>query len=140
MTVESLPTVEGDASQLRQLFQNLVSNALEYSDEEPPRVEVTAERDGDTWVVSVRDDGIGIGPAEQQRIFKVFQRLHSQEEYAGTGIGLALCKRIVERHDGEIWVESEPGNGSTFYVTLPPVDDEPHGETRSSDVGQVETD
>ena len=109
----------GDASQLRQLFQNLVSNALKYTDEPSPTVRVTAERDGDAWVVSVADDGVGIDPAEQDRIFEVFQRLHTYEEHAGTGIGLALCKRIVERHGGDIRVDSEPGAGSTFLVSLP---------------------
>ncbi|MFC6823883.1 PAS domain S-box protein [Halopelagius fulvigenes] len=118
---ERLPTVEGDASQLRQLFQNLLSNAIEYSGGEPPNVEITAERDGESWVVSVRDEGIGIDPDGQDRIFEVFQRLHSHEERPGTGIGLALCRRIVERHGGEIWVESEPGEGATFSCRLPDV-------------------
>ena len=119
--VEQLPRVEGDPSQLQQLFQNLLSNAIEYSGEEPPRIRVSAERDGDEWIVSVQDEGIGIDLDDQERIFEVFQRLHSHEECSGTGIGLALCKRIVERHDGEIWVESEPGEGSTFSFTLPVV-------------------
>ena len=117
--IEELPRVEGDAAQLRQLFQNLLSNAIEYSGDEPPRIEVTAEGDGAEWIVSVSDEGIGIDPEDQERIFEVFQRLHSHEEHAGTGIGLALCERIVERHGGEIWVDSEPGEGTTFSVTLP---------------------
>ena len=120
---ESLPRVEGDASQLRQVFQNLLENALEYSDG-TPRVHVSAERDGEEWVVSVRDEGIGIAPDERERIFEVFQRLHSREEHDGTGIGLALCQRIVDRHGGEIWVDSTPGDGSTFSFTLPAVEDE----------------
>ncbi|SEP63467.1 sensor histidine kinase [Natrinema salaciae] len=118
----ALPCVEGDRNQLRQLFQNLVSNAIEYSGDEPPHVRVTAERSGSNWTVSVADEGIGIDPADADRVFEVFQRLHSREEYDGTGIGLALCKRIVERHGGEIRVESEPGGGSTFSVTLPATD------------------
>ncbi|GAB3663318.1 MEDS domain-containing protein [Halopiger thermotolerans] len=121
LTVGDLPRVTGDPEQLRQLFQNLLDNAITYSGDEPPRIDIAAERtpDGDAWTISVRDDGIGIPPAEQERIFELFDRLHSREEYAGTGIGLALCQRIVERHGGEISVESEPGEGSTFAVTLP---------------------
>ncbi|WP_394739860.1 PAS domain-containing sensor histidine kinase [Natronococcus roseus] len=119
ITAESLPTVQGDASQLRQLLQNLLSNAIEYSGDEPPRVHVGADRDGDRWRLSVRDEGIGIDPAEQERVFEVFQRLHGHEEYEGTGIGLAICRRIVERHGGRIRVDSEPGEGATFAFTLP---------------------
>ena len=119
VTAGSLPTVEGDPSQLRQVFQNLLENAIEYSGDGPPRVHVTAEREDDRWLVSVSDDGIGIDPDDAERIFEVFQRLHTQDESLGTGIGLALCERIVERHGGEIWVDSEPGEGSTFSFTLP---------------------
>ncbi len=122
ITTERLPRVEGDASQLRQVLQNLLSNALEYSGDEPPRVHVDAERRGDEYVVSVHDEGIGIPPENQDSVFEVFQRLHSREEYDGTGIGLALCERIVERHGGEIWVDSEPGKGSTFSFTLSAAD------------------
>ncbi len=122
ITVDSLPTVNGDANQLRQVFQNLLDNAIEYSGDESPRAHVTAERDGDEWVITVTDEGIGIDPEATDRIFDVFQRLHTQEEYAGTGIGLALCQRIVERHGGTIWVESEPGEGATFSFTLPTTD------------------
>ena len=118
ITAEALPRVEGDASQLRQVFQNLLDNAIEYSDD-PPRVHVGAERDGDQWLISVSDAGFGIDPDDADRVFEVFQRLHTQEEHSGTGIGLALVERIVERHDGEIWVESEPGEGATFTFTLP---------------------
>ncbi|SDK78309.1 PAS domain S-box protein [Natronorubrum texcoconense] len=118
ITATELPTVEGDASQLRQVFQNLIINAIEYS-EDIPQVEISAERSGDQWIVSIRDEGIGIDPDETDRIFEVFQRLHSRETHAGTGIGLALCRRIVERHGGEIWVDSEPDQGSTFSFTLP---------------------
>ncbi|WP_247004213.1 PAS domain-containing sensor histidine kinase [Halosolutus gelatinilyticus] len=123
ITTEDLPDVRGDASQLRQLFQNLLENAIEYSGDEPPRVHVAAERSGSMWEVSVRDEGIGIDPEDQDRIFEVFQRLHTQDEYTGTGIGLALSKRIVDRHDGEIQVDSEPGEGATFSVSLPTPDD-----------------
>ena len=119
-----LPRVEGDQHQLRQLLQNLVSNAIAYSGDGPPRVELSAERAGERWVVSVSDDGVGIDPGAQDRIFEVFQRLHNQEEQPGTGIGLALCQRIVERHGGEIRVDSEPGDGATFSFSLPAVDRE----------------
>ena len=120
LEVGPLPRVEGDASQLRQLFQNLLENAVEYSGDEPPRIRVEASRDGGSWVtVSVADEGIGIDPADADRIFEIFQRLHSREDHSGAGIGLALCERIVERHGGDIWVDSDPGEGATFYVTLP---------------------
>ncbi|GAB3035606.1 hypothetical protein GCM10025298_26020 [Natronobiforma cellulositropha] len=119
VTLEPLPSVDGDASQLRQLFQNLLSNALEYAGEEPPRVHVSAERAADSWIVSVRDEGIGIDPDDHERVFDVFQRLHRNDDHPGTGIGLAMCKRIVERHGGEIRVDSTPGDGATFSVTLP---------------------
>ncbi|MGQ3413815.1 PAS domain-containing sensor histidine kinase [Natrinema sp. LN54] len=119
ITAESLPQIEGDRSQLEALFQNLLSNAIEYSGDEPPEVEISADRKRSNWMISVRDEGIGIDPDDQDRIFKVFQRLHSHEEHAGTGIGLSLCQRIIERHGGEIWVDSEPGDGTTFSFTLP---------------------
>ncbi|WP_222914617.1 ATP-binding protein [Natrinema sp. SYSU A 869] len=118
---DELPHVEGDESQLRQLFQNLLANAIEYTGDEPPRINVSAERDAEEWIISVRDNGIGIDPEDQDRVFEVFQRLHSQEEHSGTGIGLALCKRIVERHDGEIRIDSTPGEGTTFTFSLPAV-------------------
>ncbi|ELZ03901.1 sensor histidine kinase [Natrialba asiatica] len=121
----SLPRVQGDADQLRQLFQNLLSNAIEYSGEERPEITITVEKNEEEseWKLSVHDEGIGIDPDDQERIFEVFQRLHSHEERSGTGIGLALCKRIVERHDGRIWVESELDEGATFSFTLPAVTD-----------------
>jgi len=122
VTTESLPNVMGDASQLRQVFQNLLENALEYSGDEPPRVHITAERTGDEWTISVHDTGIGIDPDNSDRVFEVFQRLHTREKHAGTGIGLALCRRIVERHDGEIWIDSEVGDGTTVSFTLPATD------------------
>ncbi|WP_076609238.1 PAS domain-containing sensor histidine kinase [Natronorubrum thiooxidans] len=122
ITAASLPEVRGDAGQLRQLFQNLLSNALEYSGDDRPRVHIDAERTGPMWTLSVHDEGIGIDPEDTTQIFQVFQRLHSRAEYAGTGIGLALCQRIVERHGGEIWVDSRPGEGSTFSFTLQPAE------------------
>ena len=115
-----LPTVPGDEVQLMQLFQNLIANAVKFRGEERPRVRVEARRRGREWLFSVTDNGIGIGEEYRERIFVIFQRLHGREEYSGTGIGLALCKKIVERHGGKIWVESEPGRGSTFYFTLAP--------------------
>ncbi|ADD07494.1 sensor box histidine kinase (plasmid) [Natrialba magadii ATCC 43099] len=124
ITSDLLPTVKGDASQLRQVFQNLIDNALEYSGDDPPRVHVTAERTGDRWQVTVSDEGIGIDPEDADRVFEVFQRLHTRDEHAGTGIGLALCRRIIERHGGEIQVESEPGEGTAFSFTLPVLEDE----------------
>ena len=116
---DDLPRVDGDPSQLRQVFQNLLSNAIEYSGDQPPSVRISAERDGHEWIISIQDDGVGIDSEDQDRIFEVFQRLHSQDEHPGTGIGLSLCRRIVERHDGELWVESKPGDGTTFSFTLP---------------------
>ncbi|WP_247002162.1 sensor histidine kinase [Halosolutus gelatinilyticus] len=123
IVVETLPRVKGDADQLREVFQNLLDNAIEYSGEEPPRVHVSAEQADDKWTISVRDEGIGIDPADANRIFKVFQSLHTQEEGAGTGIGLALCERIIERHGGDIWVEPDPHDGTTFAFTLPVADE-----------------
>ncbi|ELY62278.1 PAS domain S-box protein [Natronolimnohabitans innermongolicus] len=123
ITVDSLPRVTGDAEQLRLAFRSLLENAIEYNDGEP-HVGVAAERRGTMWEISVTDDGIGIPPAEQERIFEVFERLHTVDDHPGTGIGLALCKRIVNRHGGDVGVESTPGEGSTFTVTLPVADDD----------------
>lgn len=115
-----LPTVLGDAVRLTSLFQNLLSNAMKYRlQDRLPEVGITADRSGDEWQISVDDNGIGIEPEYQDKIFMIFQRLHGQETYDGTGIGLALCKRIVEQHGGRIWVTSTPGQGSTFHFSLP---------------------
>jgi len=116
---DGLPTVNGDPTQLTQLFQNLIGNAIKFRGPDPPEVHVSAALRGRDWVFSVRDNGIGIEPQYAQRIFVIFQRLHGRNEYPGTGIGLSICQRIVARHGGRIWVESEPGRGSTFYFTLP---------------------
>jgi PAS domain S-box-containing protein len=119
VTPDSLPVVTADDRQLEQLFQNLVGNAIKYHGDEPPRVHVSAEHSNGWWTFAIKDNGIGIERQYHERIFQVFQRLHTRKEYSGTGIGLAVCTRIVERHGGRIWVESEPGNGSTFRFTLP---------------------
>jgi len=118
VTHDLLPSLIGDGVQLEQLFQNLISNAIKFRGEEPPRVHVGSTRKEDEWEFAVKDNGIGIEPQFADRIFVIFQRLHTQQEYPGTGIGLAICQRIVERHGGRIWFESDPGNGSTFYFTI----------------------
>jgi PAS domain S-box-containing protein len=131
VTYDPLPTVMADGTQLVQLFQNLIGNAVKFRGEQPPRIHISAHRQSaienrksDEWTFSVRDNGIGIDPEYHDRIFMIFQRLHSREEYEGTGIGLAVCRKIVERHDGRIWVESQPGKGSTFYFTIPTIEGE----------------
>jgi PAS domain S-box-containing protein len=119
ITHDHLPTVMADRTQITQLFQNLVANAIKFRDDRPPAIQISVERQKDEWLFAVADNGIGLEAQYFERIFGVFQRLHTRREYPGTGIGLALCKKIVERHGGRIWVESEPGQGSTFYFTLP---------------------
>ena len=119
VTHDQLPTVLGDEFQLGQLFQNLIGNAIKYRGAKPAEIHVSCERDGEMWRFAVKDSGIGIDPQYAERIFVIFQRLHTRQEYPGTGVGLAICKKIVERHRGRIWVESEPQKGSTFYFTLP---------------------
>ena len=118
--VTNLPTVNGDSSQLTQLFQNLMSNAIKFQQENvEPKIVIHAESLEEEWVISINDNGIGIEPRFYDRIFTVFQRLHTREEYSGTGIGLAICKKVVERHRGRIWLESEHEVGSTFYFAIP---------------------
>lgn len=119
VTCDSLPTVHGNATQLAQLFQNLIGNGIKFRRDDTPRVHVTTERNDEGWHFQVRDNGIGIDAEHLNTIFDVFQRLHSEDEFPGTGIGLAICKAIVERHGGRIWIESERGKGSTFHFTLP---------------------
>jgi len=119
VTHDPLPTVRADAMQLCQLFQNLLGNALKFHGPAPPRIHVSAQKADYEWRFSVRDTGIGIDPQHAERIFVIFQRLHSGAEYPGTGIGLAISKKIAERHGGRMWVESEPGKGATFFFTLP---------------------
>lgn len=121
VTYDALPTVSFDKGQMTQVFQNLISNAIKFKSAQPPRVHISAELRGEAWEISVRDNGIGIEPEHFDRVFVIFQRLHSREEYPGTGIGLALCKRIIERHGGQIRVESKKGEGSNFCFTIPRV-------------------
>jgi PAS domain S-box-containing protein len=124
VTHDSLPAVRTDETQLTQVFQNLVGNAIKYHGAEAPRVHVSAARtDGNEWIFSVRDNGLGIDPQYFEKIFILFQRLHGRAEFEGTGIGLAICKKILERLDGRIWVESQPEKGSTFYFALPEIEE-----------------
>ena len=122
-----LPSVMGDPSQLRQLFQNIIGNALKFRSENRPRVQLAAKRDGDQWTFSIRDNGVGFDQRYAERVFGVFKRLHRNADIPGTGIGLAICQRIIERHGGRIWAESKLGEGSCFYFTLPAVAE--HGES-----------
>jgi PAS domain S-box-containing protein len=119
VTSDPLPTLVAVEGQLDQLFQNLISNAIKFSSEKPPEIHIGAERVNNTWLFSVRDNGMGIDPQHAERIFVLFQRLQSRGQYPGTGIGLAICKKIVDYHGGRIWVESSPGQGATFYFTIP---------------------
>jgi len=123
ITHDPLPPLIADNSQIVRLFQNLLGNAIKFHGKEPPRIHVSARQENNEWVFSFRDNGIGIAPEYFDRVFVIFQRLHSREEYPGTGTGLAICKRIVERHGGRIWVESELNKGSTFYFAIPPAGD-----------------
>jgi light-regulated signal transduction histidine kinase (bacteriophytochrome) len=114
-----LPTLTVDRQQMVQLMQNLIANAVKFRGERPPSIEVAAEQSGDQYQFSVRDNGIGIPEKHLEDVFVAFRRLHTQDQYPGTGVGLAICKKIVELHNGRIWVESEPGKGTTFYFTIP---------------------
>ena len=129
ITHDPLPAVMGDDKQLAQLFQNLLSNAVKFGGAQPPRIHISAKQTDGEWLFSVRDHGIGLDPQYADRIFVIFQRLHTREEYPGTGIGLAICKKIVERHGGRMWVESELGKGATLYFTLR--DEEPDPSTQT---------
>lgn len=119
ITHDPLPIVSADRSQIIQLFQNLLGNSLKFRSKEDPRIHISVNRDDYSWIFEFADNGIGISPDHQERIFRVFQRLHTREEYPGTGIGLAVCEKIVQRHGGRIWIESKPGDGAKFYFTLP---------------------
>ncbi|MGE5411419.1 MAG: sensor histidine kinase, partial [Clostridiales bacterium] len=119
ITAAKLPCVYADATQMHQLLQNLVVNAMKFHSDKTPEVNVCAEKSHNKWIISIKDNGIGIDTNSYDRIFHIFQRLHEKEKYPGTGIGLAICKKIVEHHGGKIWLESEPGKGTTFYFSLP---------------------
>jgi light-regulated signal transduction histidine kinase (bacteriophytochrome) len=121
VTHDSLPTVMADSTLLASLFQNLLGNAIKFHGVEAPEVHISAERKGYEWVFGVSDNGIGIAPQFQEQIFTAFRRLHTRDEYPGTGVGLATCKKIVEYHGGRIWVKSETRTGSTFYFTIPDI-------------------
>ncbi|MGA2555846.1 MAG: GAF domain-containing protein, partial [Verrucomicrobiota bacterium] len=119
ITRSALPTLRVEANQTALLFQNLIGNAIKFQNERPPEIHVSAREEAGQWVLGVRDNGIGIEPQYFEQIFQIFRRLHTRKEYSGTGIGLAICKKIVERQGGRIWVESQPGRGSTFYFSIP---------------------
>jgi light-regulated signal transduction histidine kinase (bacteriophytochrome) len=119
VTYDALPEVHMSEAHLQQVFQNLVGNALKYRNAAPPKIHISAVSRGGFWCFSVQDNGIGIEPQYKEKIFGVFKRLHHDQKFSGTGIGLAICQRVVERYGGRIWVESEPGNGATFFFTIP---------------------
>jgi light-regulated signal transduction histidine kinase (bacteriophytochrome) len=119
ITHDPLPTIWADETQVTQLLLNLLGNAIKFRGDQPPRIHVSACREHAEWLFSVSDNGIGIDPKNFDRVFQVFQRLHTRRAYPGSGIGLAICKKIVERHGGRIWVESQPGRGSTMWFTIP---------------------
>lgn len=123
ITYGHLPVVYGDYNQFVQLFQNFIANSIKYSINDPA-IHISAEKKDEYWIFSIKDNGIGIDPKHHDRIFRIFQRLHRNGEYDGTGIGLAICKRIIERHGGDIWVDSELGNGAIFYFKIPIREDE----------------
>jgi chemotaxis family two-component system sensor kinase Cph1 len=119
VTHDPLPIAKADPTQLVQLFQNLLGNAIKFRGGKDPRIHISAQPKDNEWLLSVGDNGIGIDPQYSDRIFGIFQLLHGSGEYSGTGIGLAICRKIVEGHSGRIWVQSEPGKGATFFFTLP---------------------
>lgn len=125
----TLPVIKGNKVQLTQVFQNLISNAIKYKGEKKPVIEISAEKTGEFWKFAVKDNGIGIEEWFSERIFIVFQKLHDHKKYPGSGIGLALCKRVIEKHGGKIWFESEVGKGTTFYFTLPEANEETKKQT-----------
>lgn len=124
ITRGDLPTITGSERQFVQLFQNLLSNALKFRGDRRPEIHVAAQRRDGEWLFSVSDNGIGIAADQLERIFQMFQRLHTTLDFPGTGIGLAICRKVVDYHGGRIWAESQPGDGTTFYFTVPASDDE----------------
>jgi chemotaxis family two-component system sensor kinase Cph1 len=119
ISINPLPVINADEDQMIQLFQNLLSNSLKFQGPLSPKIVIDAKRNNKEWIFSVKDNGIGIDKKNYERIFLMFQRLHKKDEYEGTGMGLTICKKIVERHRGKIWLNSELGNGSTFYFSVP---------------------
>ena len=119
VTAGNLPVVRADEPQLARVFQNLIGNAIKFRSAQPLRIHIDARREDDFWLFSVTDSGIGIDPEYHEKVFMIFQQLHTKEKYPGTGIGLAICRKMVDRHGGRIWVESTVGQGSTFYFTFP---------------------
>jgi light-regulated signal transduction histidine kinase (bacteriophytochrome) len=136
---DTLPTVVANSSQLQQVLQNLVNNAIKFHGDKAPEIEVRAERNGMEWEFFVSDNGIGIAPEHADRIFVIFQRLHTREEYPGNGIGLSICKKIVERHGGRIWAEASVYGGTTFHFTLPAPDEKENAANRGAEPKNLDT-
>ena len=135
VTHDSLPTLQADSAQMESVFQNLIGNALKFHGDQLPAIHIGAKRQPGEWLFSVRDNGIGIDPKYFERIFLIFQRLHTHDKYPGTGIGLAICQRIIQRLGGRLWVESQPGQGSIFYFTLPILGDDDHDDPQKNRTG-----